>query len=457
MVRSTGDERFDELLGGGVPDGRALLVRGPPGVGTRRFGGGFLAAGLDAGERCLYVSTSQPRRVAGDVLDNPDAAGLTVADAVRAEQGVTYRTGEGRETLSYAGFLDRISAPEYDRVVVDGTADLLALAPGRVEGLAGLSAAVERFAEGGSAAVLTGPADGEAGVDRRVAGVVDCWREEVAGDARAFARVRKLQEREYDTRRRVLHSGADGVTVAAREWATHPNALPTGIDSFDGVTGGFVQGGTTVFEHDGEADHWPFTAAACARAIEHGRPVVFVTAPGTLRGRVNDLLEPRVGHVRQLMADRKLFLVDPVSRSPSSPELATLPDETVLLEEVEGSLQAAVRKLIAELGDERVVGVLEHAAIEHLIDEAAARHLFYWASGTIQNVPGELTLVLSADRTLAGERLGAFFTSVADQVVRTWRGTDELQYLSVPKSPAGTPGHTRVVEPLADPPYVRLR
>ena len=112
-----------------------------------------------------------------------------------------------------------------------------------------------------------------------------------------------------------------------------------------------------------------------------------------------------------------------------------------------------------ELGGrvEEAVAIIEHSAMAHLVTENESRQLYYWADGNVMNGEYDLTLVLTGDRAVAGERLTAFFAGSADQVIRTWRGSDELQYLSVPKSPAGTPGHTRVVEPLEAPPYVQLR
>jgi len=76
-------------------------------------------------------------------------------------------------------------------------------------------------------------------------------------------------------------------------------------------------------------------------------------------------------------------------------------------------------------------------------------------------VPEGRTLLVRGPRrllpTASGEQLARFFGGAADQVVRTWRDSDGLQYLSIPRSATGSPGYTRVVEPTADPPYVRLR
>jgi len=461
MPCSTGDETLDEMLGGGIPDGRTLLVRGGAGVGKSRLAMQFLAAGPDD-EDCLYVTTDEPLGVVRSSFSAPDDRGLTVAAAHREDGSgsVRFETDAESETVPYASLIERLTAPDWDRVVVDGAPGLVHLGPDSERGRQGLFHLLERLDAHDATAVLTATPDGPTDLDRAAHGVLDCWREAVEGDTRPFLRIRKLRGTDHDTRRHALAHDADGVSVAAREWATSQRPFRTGITSFDDLTGGFVRGGTTVFQHEGTADHWPVTASLCVRAIEQDRPVVLVTAPGTLLDRINDLLADRVGTVRELMDRNQLFLIDPISRGPDAPALAGLPNENVVLQEVEGSVQEAIRTLVDALKGQidEAVSVLEHTALQHLVDENQARQLFYWTSGSVMNDEAyDLTLVLTVDREVTGDRLTSFFTGAADQVVRTWRGDDELQYLSVPKSPAGTPGHTRVVEPLETPPYVELR
>jgi circadian clock protein KaiC len=47
---------LDELMGGGAAQGDASLVTGPSGVGKTIFGLRWLVAGMERGERCLYVT-----------------------------------------------------------------------------------------------------------------------------------------------------------------------------------------------------------------------------------------------------------------------------------------------------------------------------------------------------------------------------------------------------------------
>lgn len=58
---SLGDAGLDGLLGGGLPRGDATLLLGPAGVGKTILALGFVAAGLNDGERGLYVSLQETR------------------------------------------------------------------------------------------------------------------------------------------------------------------------------------------------------------------------------------------------------------------------------------------------------------------------------------------------------------------------------------------------------------
>ena len=56
---STGIKGLDELLKGGFPKGRCILVVGGPGSGKTIFAMQFLKAGAEAGERGLYVTLDE--------------------------------------------------------------------------------------------------------------------------------------------------------------------------------------------------------------------------------------------------------------------------------------------------------------------------------------------------------------------------------------------------------------
>lgn len=58
---STGIPGLNEILRGGLPEANLYLLQGEPGVGKTTAALQFLLAGVQAGERCLYVTLSQTR------------------------------------------------------------------------------------------------------------------------------------------------------------------------------------------------------------------------------------------------------------------------------------------------------------------------------------------------------------------------------------------------------------
>lgn len=56
MRLKSGIKGFDELCGGGLPEGRSYVVSGPPGSGKTTFGIQFLAQGASFGDVGLYVT-----------------------------------------------------------------------------------------------------------------------------------------------------------------------------------------------------------------------------------------------------------------------------------------------------------------------------------------------------------------------------------------------------------------
>lgn len=57
---STGITGYDEVLNGGFIGNRSYLIRGGPGVGKTILGLHFLAAGIKAGDTCLFISLGEP-------------------------------------------------------------------------------------------------------------------------------------------------------------------------------------------------------------------------------------------------------------------------------------------------------------------------------------------------------------------------------------------------------------
>jgi circadian clock protein KaiC len=58
-VVATGVAGLDEILRGGLPASNLYMLQGAPGAGKTTAALQFLRTGVEAGERCIYVSLSQ--------------------------------------------------------------------------------------------------------------------------------------------------------------------------------------------------------------------------------------------------------------------------------------------------------------------------------------------------------------------------------------------------------------
>ena len=95
---STGIKGLDEMLHGGLPRGRTILVVGSPGSGKTTFAMQFLVGGAKLGETGLYVSFEEkPERMKSNLssfgwnLDSLEHDGkITFIDATELE---SQRTG----------------------------------------------------------------------------------------------------------------------------------------------------------------------------------------------------------------------------------------------------------------------------------------------------------------------------------------------------------------------------
>lgn len=61
MSVRTGVSGFDDLTDGGLPGERLHVISGPPGSGKTTFALQFILAGVEDGERCLYISMHEDR------------------------------------------------------------------------------------------------------------------------------------------------------------------------------------------------------------------------------------------------------------------------------------------------------------------------------------------------------------------------------------------------------------
>jgi circadian clock protein KaiC len=79
----TGILGFDEITGGGLPEGRPTLVCGGPGCGKTLFGLSFLTHGATVGEPGVFVTFEETER---DLVDNVRSLGYDLSSLIRRKR-----------------------------------------------------------------------------------------------------------------------------------------------------------------------------------------------------------------------------------------------------------------------------------------------------------------------------------------------------------------------------------
>lgn len=133
---ATGVNGLDEILDGGLPRERLYLIHGGPGAGKTTMSMQFLLKGVEAGEKCLFVTFFQSRMELqqlasshGWSLDGVELLELPehIRDDAEREQTV-FSPAEVEITELADAVLDGIEEHQPDRVVIDSISELATLA-----------------------------------------------------------------------------------------------------------------------------------------------------------------------------------------------------------------------------------------------------------------------------------------------------------------------------------------
>ena len=127
---STGVPGLDAVLGGGLPGRHVYLVQGRPGTGKTTMALQFLRAGVERGERCLFITLSQSRyeleRIArshGWTLDGIEVEELSTERAPEREQTVFYPIDVDLDTTRKT-ITDAIDRLKPQRLVYDSMVEI---------------------------------------------------------------------------------------------------------------------------------------------------------------------------------------------------------------------------------------------------------------------------------------------------------------------------------------------
>ncbi|MFC2174488.1 RAD55 family ATPase [archaeon] len=134
----TGVPGLDELLGGGFPQKATVLLEAPPGTGKTSFCRQFAKEGMDKGQRCIYVATSEPVE---QIINGLKAVGIEDLSNIYFIDGYSWRiSGDVPEppknvvrlaSLTELNELTRLLKKEISgletgsRIVLDSLSDML--------------------------------------------------------------------------------------------------------------------------------------------------------------------------------------------------------------------------------------------------------------------------------------------------------------------------------------------
>lgn len=263
---ATGIEGLDEILRGGLPPSNLYMLQGAPGAGKTTAALQFLRAGVEAGERCIYVSLSQTaaelESIAishGWTMDGIRVEELSASDAVNGAADQTiFQTAELRLDETRQAIEKAIEEHKPSRLVYDSLLEIRLITgdtPRFRRELIGFKAFL---AKRDVVALLLDTQNGES-----------MNGEEVEGIAHGVIRFDKTLEDYGAVRRRIEVSKMRGVPIAdgyhdmaIREGQgvvvfprivpgdavdkAKPDLIKSGVETLDAMFGGGQESGTTT-------------------------------------------------------------------------------------------------------------------------------------------------------------------------------------------------------------------
>jgi circadian clock protein KaiC len=134
---STGSAGLDDILGGGLDPDRLYLYEGQPGTGKTTIALQFLLAGVQKGERVLFVTLSETERELALVAERHGWSldGIDVFELVPAEttldptqQVTVFHPAEMELNETMNLIFERVRRIDPTRVVIDSLSELRLLA-----------------------------------------------------------------------------------------------------------------------------------------------------------------------------------------------------------------------------------------------------------------------------------------------------------------------------------------
>lgn len=490
MVIATGCTQLDRMLGGGIPDERAVLVTGGPGVGKSTLAMQFLQAGLAQDERCLYISTEQTTEELRTSfapfnfdLDHPNLTTTSLhampdTTIEESSTGLALHTLQGDEAIDgnfrypfeseyITEFLEQF-AP-CDRVVLDSASGLGVISDNRHRFQRVILELIRMFTDTfGATALFTAESLGSSALDTPESsdlssllqftthGVIRLWWEEVHGSRRRFLEVVKMRGVGHDTRRMEIGFADDGIYLAPKHSAANVGVdedaiIQTEIEGLDEMSGGLVRGHSILLEYDGRTMIDSIVSHIANAALANDMAIWIIPSPVYSADRFERLV-PGDWDTERLLDDNLLFVLDGFSAWQKYHDHPNVfPAPTGLLGSLfrrSTAISVRMMKYIARtVGGRRekpLIGVTYTEAFLRWLDPDEVKEVYYWAREELA-LRHDTGFFIHNPATME-KQLAEFFNSDAVQVFEAQRSRHGLHYLHLNKSPTGDAGSTGVIE-----------
>jgi circadian clock protein KaiC len=381
---SMGSSGLDEILGGGVPINHLYLIDGEPGTGKTTLALQFLLAGVQRGERGLYVTLSESREELSQVaashgwsLDDIDVFELAEEQGAAVEEGYTiFHPAEVELQQTIDAVLAAVTRFNPARVVFDSLSEMRLLARDPLRFRRQILA-LKQFFAGRDCTVLllddkTAP-EGDLQLHSLAHGVIVLEHISLEyGAERRRLQVTKLRGLRFRGGYHDFRITTGGIAVYPRIRSDQPtgatvgNLLKSGSEELDVLLGGGLQAGTSLLITGAAGTGKSVLASqyACA-AVARGERVRFYLFDERLstfrlrgEGLGMDLAEP--------IADGRLRLqqIEPTELSPG--EFASQVVDAVEREGVRMIVLDSLNGYLQSMPEERLLAIQVHELLSYL-------------------------------------------------------------------------------------------